>query len=88
MIEYFKTQMDAKTLLAEVRGIGLTQIEVANGMGVSQGTVSKIERGQTQDLKISTYHKLVALHNREVLSKKGGQPSIVSNKPIQEMPHG
>lgn len=77
--------MDAKTLLAEVRGNGLTQIEVANGMGVSQGTVSKIERGQTQDLKISTYYKLVALHQREVLSKMSGDPLIVSKKPALDI---
>lgn len=66
--------MDAKQLLAEVREGGLTQIEVAAGMGVSQSTVSKIERGQTVDLKTSTYQKLLALH-RKVVS----QPSIVAN---------
>lgn len=79
--------MDAKQLLAEVRDSGLTQVEVASGMGVSQGTVSKIERGQTLDLKISTYQKLVALHGKQVLLKRG-QPSIVANKPAHDIARG
>lgn len=79
--------MDAKQLLAEVRGRGLTQVEVAAGMGVSQGTVSKIERGQTQDIKNSTYQKLVALHGRAFLVV-ADQPSIVSNKQVADIERG
>lgn len=79
--------MDAKQLLAEVRDSGLTQVEVAVGMGVSQGTISKIERGQTSDLKNSTYQKLLALHGQRMRLKRG-QPPIVSNTAVVEAERG
>lgn len=70
--------MDAKQLLAEIRGSGLTQVEVAQAIGVSQGTVSKIERSQTKDLKANTYLALLNLHKSKVA---GGvaKPTIVAN---------
>lgn len=70
--------MDAKALLVEIRGCGLTQVEVASAIGVSQGTVSKIERGQTKDLKANTYLALQKLHQSKV---SGGveKPPIVAN---------
>lgn len=72
--------MDAKQLLAEIRGSGLTQVEVAQAIGVSQGTVSKIERGQTKDLKANTYLALLNLHKSKVAGSVE-KPTIVANAP-------
>lgn len=82
--------MDAKALLVEIRGCGLTQVEVALEIGVSQGTVSKIERGQTKDLKANTYLALQKLHSSRV-GDGAGKPPIVANGVgclAKEVPHG
>jgi transcriptional regulator with XRE-family HTH domain len=69
--------MDAKQLLDEIRGSGLTQVEVALAIGVSQGTISKIERGQTKNLWASTYTALQKLHSQRVAGT-GVKTSIVA----------
>lgn len=80
--------MDAKQLLAEVRQqSGMTQIEIAQALEVTQGTVSKIERGETKDVRAKTYQKLLALHHLRVASVACGS-SIVANSDCLNIPRG
>lgn len=58
--------MDAKALLADVRGTGMTQAEVAIALGITQGNVSKLERGQIKDFKAAVFVKLLTLHKQKV----------------------
>jgi predicted XRE-type DNA-binding protein len=58
--------MDAKALLADVRGTGMTQAEVAIALGITQGNVSKLERGQIKDFKSAVFVKLLELHQQKV----------------------
>jgi transcriptional regulator with XRE-family HTH domain len=55
---------EPRALLAEVRLAGLTQSDVAKALVVSQGTVSKLERGKTRELRSGAFRRLVALHRR------------------------
>lgn len=58
--------MDAKALLADVRGTGMTQADVATALGITQGNVSKLERGQIKDFKSAVFVKLLELHQQKV----------------------
>lgn len=66
--------MDSKeprVLLVEVRRTGMTQNDVAKEIGVTQGSVSKLEKGLIQELRSNAFRKLLELHKRVV-------------KPVQE----
>ncbi|GAA2834203.1 helix-turn-helix domain-containing protein [Crossiella cryophila] len=46
--------------LAELRKeAGLTQVEVAKRMGISQARVSQVERGEVGELEVDTVHRYV-----------------------------
>lgn len=53
-------------MLADVRLQGLTQAEVAKAIGITQGTISKIERGVTKELRSSAFQRLQKLHRSKV----------------------
>ena len=61
---------DPKALLAEIRGTGATQEDVAKAMGVTQGSVSKLERGETKDVRSSAFRGLLEMHQRLVVSAR------------------
>lgn len=54
--------MDAKDYLRGIRAAGLTQVEVADRTGITQSTISKIERGDVKDVMSKNYRALQALH--------------------------
>lgn len=58
--------LHAQQMLAEVRGyrlrelremLGMTQTDLANGLGISQKRVSEIERGQVDFTKVDTLRR-------------------------------
>lgn len=49
-------------LLKAIRATGLTQAQVADRTGIPQPTISKIERGDVQDVMSRNYLALQALH--------------------------
>lgn len=57
--------MDFKTLLQELKAVGLTQKQIADQCGCSQATVSEMERGKTLDPHFSIGSRMVALHARK-----------------------
>jgi transcriptional regulator with XRE-family HTH domain len=60
--------MDAIDYLKAIRGTGLTQTQVAERTGITQSSISKIERGDVSDVRSKSYRALIALH-AEVTAK-------------------
>jgi len=54
--------MQAKDLLAEIRATGMTQAEIASKTGIPQPTISKIERGEVNDVMSRNYRALESLY--------------------------
>lgn len=55
--------MTPNDLLKAIRATGLTQAQVAERTGIPQPTISKIERGDVQDVMSRNYLALQALHD-------------------------
>ena len=73
--------MEAKDFLTAIRATGMTQAEVAAETGIPQPTISKIERGEVEDVMSRNYRALQALH-RKVLRRTPAKPTA------QEAAHG
>lgn len=56
--------MEAKDFLTAIRATGMTQAEVAAETGIPQPTISKIERGEVEDVMSRNYRALQALHRK------------------------
>lgn len=54
--------MEARDYLKAIRDRGLTQAQVAEQTGIPQPTISKIERGEVEDVLSRNYRALQALH--------------------------
>lgn len=65
--------MQARDFLAAIRATGMTQAEVASKTGIPQPTISKIERGEVNDVMSRNYLALKTLH-RHVSRAKPTQP--------------
>lgn len=61
--------MEAKDYVLAIRAFGLTQTEVAERTGIPQPTISKIERGDVEDVMSKNYRALQTLH-AELISKQ------------------
>lgn len=70
--------MEAKDFLAAIRATGMTQAEVSVRTGIPQPTISKIERGEVDDVMSRNYRALQALH-RKVARKPKTQATEVSH---------
>ena len=55
--------MTPQDYLKAIRDKGLTQAQIADKTGISQGTISKIERGDIDDVLSKTYLALQALYD-------------------------
>jgi transcriptional regulator with XRE-family HTH domain len=60
--------MEAIDYLKAIRDTGLTQAQVAERTGITQSSISKIERGDVSDVRSKSYRALIALH-AEVAAK-------------------
>lgn len=67
--------MEAKDLVLAIRAFGLTQAEVTEKTGIPQPTISKIERGEVEDVMSKNYRALLALHEELVKNKAQGEPA-------------
>lgn len=65
--------MEAKDLLAAIRATGMTQAEVAAKTNIPQPTISKIERGDVEDVMSRNYRALQALHRK--VARKAKTPA-------------
>ena len=64
--------MEARDYVLAIRAFGLTQTEVAEKTGIPQPTISKIERGDVEDVMSKNYRALQALH-AELVSKQNAE---------------
>lgn len=55
-------QLEPRDLVLAIKTTGLTQQQIRDKTGISQSTISKIERGAASDIRASTYRTLLALH--------------------------
>lgn len=55
--------MEAQELLKEIRKRGLTQVQVSERTGITQPTISKLERGDVSDVMGRHYMALLALYD-------------------------
>lgn len=62
--------MEARHYLQAIRAYGLTQAQVSERTGIPQPTVSKIERGDVDDVLSRNYRALQALHDELLASEK------------------
>ena len=68
--------MEAQKYLIQIRSRGLTQAEVSKKTGISQPTISKIERGSVKDVKATTLLLLQQLHAS--LARRGRNEKVVT----------
>lgn len=54
--------MEARDFVAALVGSGLTQSQIAERTGITQPTLSKVLRGDVDDVLSRNYRKLQALH--------------------------
>lgn len=54
--------MEAKDFVLAIRKHGLTQTQIAEKTGIPQPTISKIERGEVEDVMSKNYRALQQLH--------------------------
>lgn len=62
--KYMLLRMNAQQLISDLRAIGLSQHEIAAGIGATQSTVSRIAAGKLQRFRYDIGEHLVAMHKR------------------------
>lgn len=62
--------MEARDLILSLLGLGLKQAAIAKKTGIAQPTISKVARGEVQDVMSRNYLKLLALHASESVKAK------------------
>lgn len=58
--------MDANEIIKDLIDRGLTQAAIADRVGVKQPAISKVLRGETEDVLSVTYRKLMALREEVI----------------------
>jgi transcriptional regulator with XRE-family HTH domain len=72
--------MEARDYVNDLRGWGFTQAQIAELTGIPQPTISKIERGDVEDVLSRTYRRLQAAHQLELAKRP------VVDQPYADMP--
>lgn len=62
--------MDPKQLVQALSDSGLTQVQIAERTGIPQPTLSKLLRGDTQDVLSRNYLKLLEAHDLRMAEMK------------------
>ena len=58
-----KVNMEPRDLLIAIRESGLTQAQISERTGIPQPTISKLERGDVQDVMSRNYRALQGLYD-------------------------
>lgn len=61
--------MEAKELIATLRGLGLSQREIGEACGLSQGAIGHVVTGRSKDVYAETQRQLEALLARSLKSR-------------------
>lgn len=57
--------MEARDYVLDLRRWGMTQAQIAERTGIAQPTISKIERGEVDDVLSRNYRSLQVVHQEE-----------------------
>lgn len=74
--------MEARDYVIDLRNWGLTQAQISDRTGIPQPTISKIARGDVEDVLSKTYRRLQSVHEEE-LAKRQPEPA---NQPFASLP--
>lgn len=66
--------MEAKDYVTQLLAAGLTQIKIAERTGIPQPTISKVFRGDVDDVLSRNYRRLQELHATVVLAQVAPAP--------------
>lgn len=58
--------MEAKDYVLALKGMKLTQVQISEGTGIKQPTISKIERGEVDDVMSKSYRALQSFYIAQV----------------------
>lgn len=58
--------MEAQDYVIALKGCNLTQVQISEGTGIPQPTISKIERGEVSDVMSKSYRALQALYKKHI----------------------
>jgi predicted transcriptional regulator len=67
--------MEARDYIADLRRWGLTQARIAELTGIPQPTISKIVRGEVDDVLSRKYRRLQAVHDLQRAKRESEGPS-------------
>ncbi len=54
--------MEAKDYVLALKGMKLTQVQISEGTGIPQPTISKIERGEVEDVMSKSYRAIQSFY--------------------------
>lgn len=74
--------MEAKDYVTELLAAGLTQTKIAERTGIPQPTISKVFRGDVDDVLSRNYRRLLDLHAEVVLKRNA--PTDGATEPEQQ----
>ena len=69
--------MEAKDIVIRLKQLGLTQTQIAEGTGIPQPTISKIERGAVEDVLSKSYRSLLNFCAKQERIAKRNKPTTV-----------
>lgn len=57
--------MEARDYVLALKGMNLTQVQISEGTGIPQPTISKIERGEVDDVMSKSYRAIQAFFHQK-----------------------
>ena len=62
--------MEARDYVLALKGMHLTQVQISEGTGIPQPTISKIERGDVEDVMSKSYRAIQAFYEQAKATQK------------------
>lgn len=80
--------MEAKDYVLALKEKGLTQVQIGEGSGIPQPTISKIERGDVSDVMSKNYRALQSLYEKVMGSDVPPAPADSAQATIKPVAEG
>lgn len=62
--------MEARDYVLALKNLKLTQVQISEGTGIPQPTISKIERGEVEDVMSRSYRAIQAFYEKITTTNK------------------
>lgn len=76
--------MEARDFVTDLQSWGLTQAQIAERTGIPQPTVSKIFRGDVEDVLSRNYRSLQTVHAEVLATRKAAEAAAGQNQDSSE----